>query len=317
VAAEASPLPPRLGAGVADDGACKLYVTNLAPTTTLESLQAHFASHGEVLAADWPEGTTTGARTSYAFVVMSRRSEAVRAVEAVPVGPTLDGQALVVQVDDARVRTRFGKELSLGSGGSWDEAGAAALAAADAADAARAAAPAAAAGSGSGFDGVEFAGAVPAGLDDASDDEDEAAAGSSARTSSEPLPQAQSRPAPPDASALTFVWGSESDEALTAPQLVDRLRAAAGGDGAESDLDVLVTVGGDAPPYAVEGSAPVATRRAAAAETAPGTDCPVCQDGIYPDDELRVFPCYDDGALSVHKSCYDNWLLYSSSAMTS
>jgi len=84
----------------------KLYVGNLAEYVTYEKLEQLFSQYGEV------EEVTRRAGCDYGFVVMSQRSEAERAKQALN-GSQFNGRILVV--DDAwplkkeRVRLPKGK----------------------------------------------------------------------------------------------------------------------------------------------------------------------------------------------------------------
>jgi cold-inducible RNA-binding protein len=71
----------------------KLYVGNLSELVTYESLEKLFSEYGEI------EEVTRKAGSDFGFVVMSRRSEAERAKQALN-GKEFNGRVLVV--DEAR-----------------------------------------------------------------------------------------------------------------------------------------------------------------------------------------------------------------------
>ncbi len=79
----------------------KLFVGNLAFTTTENDLQDAFAAHGVVTEANLMMDRATGRPRGFAFVTMASPEEAQKAIAAMN-GATLDGRSLTV--NEARPR---------------------------------------------------------------------------------------------------------------------------------------------------------------------------------------------------------------------
>ncbi|PJA27560.1 MAG: RNA-binding protein [candidate division Zixibacteria bacterium CG_4_9_14_3_um_filter_46_8] len=79
----------------------KLYVGNLSPKTTEDSLRQMFQGHGEVSTANIVTDRYTGESRGFGFVEMSTLSEAQSAITSLN-GRELDGSLL--KVNEARPR---------------------------------------------------------------------------------------------------------------------------------------------------------------------------------------------------------------------
>ena len=79
----------------------KLYVGNLAYSTTQESLRAFFAPHGNVTEVNVMMDRMSGRPRGFAFVTMETKEAADAAVAALN-GKNLDGRAL--KINEARPR---------------------------------------------------------------------------------------------------------------------------------------------------------------------------------------------------------------------
>jgi cold-inducible RNA-binding protein len=75
----------------------KLFVGNLAFSTTQNDLQDAFAAHGTVLETQLMTDRATGRARGFGFVTMSSPEEAQRAVSAMN-GATMDGRNLTVNL---------------------------------------------------------------------------------------------------------------------------------------------------------------------------------------------------------------------------
>ena len=80
----------------------KLYVGNLSPNTTEESLRQAFGSHGEVSTVNIVKDRYTGESRGFGFVEMFTKAEAQSAISNLN-GTELDGNSL--KVNEARPRT--------------------------------------------------------------------------------------------------------------------------------------------------------------------------------------------------------------------
>jgi RNA recognition motif-containing protein len=83
----------------------KLYVGNLSFSTTEESLQAEFATHGQVEEVAVITDRDTGRPRGFAFVTMNNDAEARAAIEGLN-GTELDGRTITV--NEARPKTNAG-----------------------------------------------------------------------------------------------------------------------------------------------------------------------------------------------------------------
>jgi RNA recognition motif-containing protein len=92
----------------------RLYVGNLAYSTTDDRLRASFAGHGDVVSATVVLDRITGRSRGFGFVEMANDAEAQRAVEALH-GTMLDGR--VITVNEARERQGGGPGGGGGGGG--------------------------------------------------------------------------------------------------------------------------------------------------------------------------------------------------------
>jgi RNA recognition motif-containing protein len=79
----------------------RLYVGNLAFSTTEESLKSAFSDHGEVSEVKVIVDRETGRSRGFAFVVMSTGDQAQKATERMN-GAMLDGRALRVNEAEER-----------------------------------------------------------------------------------------------------------------------------------------------------------------------------------------------------------------------
>ena len=94
----------------------KLYVGNLAYSTTEAALSDLFGGVGEVLSVNLITDRMTGRSKGFAFVEMADDDTAKTAIDQLS-GKELDGRAL--KVDEARPR----RESGGGGGGSWGGGG--------------------------------------------------------------------------------------------------------------------------------------------------------------------------------------------------
>jgi RNA recognition motif-containing protein len=83
----------------------KLYVGNLSFSTTEETLQAEFGTHGQVEEVALITDRDTGRPRGFAFVTMNNDSEARAAIESLN-GTELDGRTITV--NEARPKTNGG-----------------------------------------------------------------------------------------------------------------------------------------------------------------------------------------------------------------
>jgi len=80
----------------------KIYVANLASTTTGEALREAFAAFGEVRSAEIVKDKYSGASRGFGFVEMDSNKEAQAAIDGLN-GKDLDGRTL--NVNEARPKT--------------------------------------------------------------------------------------------------------------------------------------------------------------------------------------------------------------------
>lgn len=80
----------------------KLYVGNLSPSTTEETLRQAFGSHGEVSSVNIVKDKYTGESRGFGFVEMFTKAEAQAAISSLN-GTELDGRTL--KVNEARPRS--------------------------------------------------------------------------------------------------------------------------------------------------------------------------------------------------------------------
>ena len=97
-------------------GTARLYVGNLAYSTTKETLEKAFAAHGEVVSVDLITDRDTGRPKGFAFVEMSTPEEGDAAKTALN-GSEIDGRA--INVDGAREREQRGQGGFGGSRGGY------------------------------------------------------------------------------------------------------------------------------------------------------------------------------------------------------
>jgi cold-inducible RNA-binding protein len=90
----------------------RLYVGNLSFNTTRDSIEAAFASAGEVREVAIPTDRETGQARGFAFVTMGSDQAAIKAISQMN-GTMLDGRAL--KVNEAQERPQRG-----GGGGGRD-----------------------------------------------------------------------------------------------------------------------------------------------------------------------------------------------------
>jgi RNA recognition motif-containing protein len=83
----------------------RLYVGNLAFSTTEDALKAEFANHGQVEEVALITDRDTGRPRGFAFVTMSSDSDGHAAIEALN-GADLDGRTITV--NEARPKTEDG-----------------------------------------------------------------------------------------------------------------------------------------------------------------------------------------------------------------
>jgi len=81
----------------------KLYVGNLPYSATEESLAAKFAEHGTVESTKLITDRDTGQSKGFAFIEMSKDSEAAAAISALN-GADFDGRAM--KVNEAKPQTK-------------------------------------------------------------------------------------------------------------------------------------------------------------------------------------------------------------------
>lgn len=79
----------------------KLYVGNLSPHTTEDTLRQTFESHGEVSSVNIVKDRYTGESRGFGFVELYNKEEAQSAISSLN-GQTLDGNSL--NVNEARPR---------------------------------------------------------------------------------------------------------------------------------------------------------------------------------------------------------------------
>ncbi len=80
----------------------KLYVGNLSPHTTEDTLRQTFESHGEVSSVNIVKDRYTGESRGFGFVELYNKEEAQSAISSLN-GQTLDGNSL--NVNEARPRS--------------------------------------------------------------------------------------------------------------------------------------------------------------------------------------------------------------------
>jgi len=80
----------------------RIYVGNLAKTTTQEEIKALFAQEGEVTSVDLVKDRDTGQSKGFAFVTMTSQEIADKAISKLN-GYSLAGNALKVNVAKPRV----------------------------------------------------------------------------------------------------------------------------------------------------------------------------------------------------------------------
>ena len=97
-------------------GTARLYVGNLAYSTTKETLEKAFSAHGEVVSVDLITDRDTGRPKGFAFVEMSTPEEGDAAKTALN-GSEIDGRA--INVDGAREREQRGQGGFGGSRGGY------------------------------------------------------------------------------------------------------------------------------------------------------------------------------------------------------
>ena len=97
-------------------GTARLYVGNLAYSTTKETLEKAFSAHGEVVSVDLITDRDTGRPKGFAFVEMSTPEEGDAAKTALN-GSEIDGRA--INVDVAREREQRGPGGFGGSRGGY------------------------------------------------------------------------------------------------------------------------------------------------------------------------------------------------------
>lgn len=83
----------------------KIYVGNLAYSTTQDAIEAEFGAHGNVEEVAVITDRETGRPRGFAFVTMSNNSEGAAAVEQLN-GTELDGRTIVV--NEARPKSNDG-----------------------------------------------------------------------------------------------------------------------------------------------------------------------------------------------------------------
>lgn len=89
----------------------KLYVGNLSFNTSLNELEKMFAAIGTVESANLIEDRETGRSRGFAFIEMSTKEEADKAISTLS-GKEIDGRELIV--NEAKPR-----ENRAGAGSSW------------------------------------------------------------------------------------------------------------------------------------------------------------------------------------------------------
>ncbi|MBD3233362.1 MAG: RNA-binding protein [candidate division Zixibacteria bacterium] len=85
----------------------KLYVGNLSPHTTEDTLRQTFESHGEVSSVNIIKDRYTGESRGFGFIEMYTKAEAQSAISSLN-GQTLDGNSLNVNEARPRNDNRFG-----------------------------------------------------------------------------------------------------------------------------------------------------------------------------------------------------------------
>ncbi len=98
----------------------KLYIGNLSPETTEDTLRQTFAGHGEVSSVNIIKDRYTGESRGFGFVEMITKSEAQEAISSLN-GTELDGRQLKVNEARPRNDNRGGRGGNRGGGGrrSW------------------------------------------------------------------------------------------------------------------------------------------------------------------------------------------------------
>jgi RNA recognition motif-containing protein len=85
----------------------KLFVGNLAFTTSESTLSELFASYGEISSCSIPKDRETGRPRGFAFVEMSSQEQAEAAIKGLN-GQQVDGRQISVSVSQPKARTSGG-----------------------------------------------------------------------------------------------------------------------------------------------------------------------------------------------------------------